>query len=485
MENQADIGLIGLAVMGQNLALNISDHGFRVAVFNRTTSKVTRFIENEADGTDIIGTYTPEEFVKSIKRPRKLILMIQAGDAVDKLIAQLAPLLDAGDIIIDGGNSNFNDTIRRTAEVEALGLLYVGAGISGGEEGARYGPSIMPGGSAAAWESVKPILQSVAAKVPDGTPCCDWVGEDGAGHFVKMVHNGIEYGDMQLTTEAFHLMSAVLGMNELEISAVFTGWNKGLLESFLIEITGKILAHPDEEDGSPLLRKILDVASQKGTGKWTAITALQEGTPLTLIGEAVFARFLSAIKEQRVTASKVLPGPQVEFTGDRAQFIRDLEQAVYAAKIISYTQGYMLMQDAARSYNWNLNYGGVALMWREGCIIRSAFLGEIQKAYANNPALANLLLDDYFSEAVIGAQAAWRGTVATGIAHGIPLPIMSGALAFYDGYRSANLPANLLQAQRDYFGAHTYERVDRPRGEYFHTNWTGTGGDVTAGSYDA
>ena len=485
MENQADIGLIGLAVMGQNLALNISDHGFRVAVFNRTTSKVTRFIENEADGTDIIGTYTPKEFVKSIKRPRKLILMIQAGDAVDKSIAQLAPLLDAGDIIIDGGNSNFNDTIRRTAEVEALGLLYVGAGISGGEEGARYGPSIMPGGSAAAWESVKPILQSVAAKVPDGTPCCDWVGEDGAGHFVKMVHNGIEYGDMQLTTEAFHLMSAVLGMNELEISAVFTGWNKGLLESFLIEITGKILAHPDEEDGSPLLRKILDVASQKGTGKWTAITALQEGTPLTLIGEAVFARFLSAIKEQRVTASKVLPGPQVEFTGDRAQFIRDLEQAVYAAKIISYTQGYMLMQDAARSYNWNLNYGGVALMWREGCIIRSAFLGEIQKAYANNPALANLLLDDYFSEAVIGAQAAWRGTVATGIAHGIPLPIMSGALAFYDGYRSANLPANLLQAQRDYFGAHTYERVDRPRGEYFHTNWTGTGGDVTAGSYDA
>ena len=485
MENQADIGLIGLAVMGQNLALNISDHGFRVAVFNRTTSKVTRFIENEADGTDIIGTYTPEEFVKSIKRPRKLILMIQAGDAVDKLIAQLAPLLDAGDIIIDGGNSNFNDTIRRTAEVEAMGLLYVGAGISGGEEGARYGPSIMPGGSAAAWESVKPILQSVAAKVPDGTPCCDWVGEDGAGHFVKMVHNGIEYGDMQLTTEAFHLMSAVLGMNELEISAVFTGWNKGLLESFLIEITGKILAHPDEEDGSPLLRKILDVASQKGTGKWTAITALQEGTPLTLIGEAVFARFLSAIKEQRVTASKVLPGPQVEFTGDRAQFIRDLEQAVYAAKIISYTQGYMLMQDAARSYNWNLNYGGVALMWREGCIIRSAFLGEIQKAYANNPALANLLLDSYFSEAVIGAQAAWRGTVATGIAHGIPLPIMSGALAFYDGYRSANLPANLLQAQRDYFGAHTYERVDRPRGEYFHTNWTGTGGDVTAGSYDA
>ena len=484
MGKQADIGLIGLAVMGQNLALNINDHGFRVAVFNRTTSKVARFIENEAKDSDIIGTFTPEEFVKSIKRPRKIILMIQAGEAVDKSIAQLTPLLDQGDIIIDGGNSNFNDSIRRTREVEALGVLFIGAGISGGEEGARYGPSIMPGGSVAAWESVKPILQAVAAKVPDGTPCCDWVGEDGAGHFVKMVHNGIEYGDMQLICEAYHLMSQVLGMNELEISAVFSVWNKGILESFLIEITGKILAHLDE-DGAPLLRKILDVASQKGTGKWTAITALQEGTPLTLIGEAVFARCLSAIKEQRVAASKVLPGPQIEFTGDKQQFIRDLEQAVYAAKIISYTQGYMLMQDAARTYNWNLNYGGVALMWREGCIIRSAFLGKIQEAYATNPALANLLLDDYFSEAVIKAQATWRGAVATGIAHGIPLPIMSGALAFYDGYRSANLPANLLQAQRDYFGAHTYERVDRPRGEHFHTNWTGTGGDVTAGSYDA
>ena len=484
MENLADIGLIGLAVMGQNLALNINDHGYRVAVFNRTTAKVTRFIENEACGTDVIGAYTPEEFVRSIKRPRKIILMIQAGEAVDKSIAQLAPLLDDGDIIIDGGNSNFNDTIRRTAEVEALGKLYIGAGISGGEEGARYGPSIMPGGSVAAWESVKPILQAVAAKVPDGTPCCDWVGEDGAGHFVKMVHNGIEYGDMQLICEAYHLLTAVLGMSEAEIGDVFRGWNKGILESFLIEITGNILAYLDE-DGRPLLRKILDTASQKGTGKWTAVTALQEGTPLTLIGEAVFARFLSAIKDQRVAASNVLTGPSATFDGDKAQFIRDLEGAVYAAKIISYTQGYMLMRDAARTYNWNLNYGGVALMWREGCIIRSAFLGKIQDAYAQNPALENLLLDDYFRDAVINAQSAWRGTVMTGIEHGIPLPIMSGALAFYDGYRSANLPANLLQAQRDYFGAHTYERVDRPRGEYFHTNWTGTGGDVTAGSYDA
>ncbi len=484
MENLADIGLIGLAVMGQNLALNINDHGYRVAVFNRTTSKVTRFIENEARGTAVIATYTPEEFVSRIKRPRKIILMIQAGDAVDKSIAQLAPLLDAGDIIIDGGNSNFNDTIRRTAEVEAQGLFYIGAGISGGEEGARYGPSIMPGGSVAAWGAVKPILQAVAAKVADGTPCCDWVGEDGAGHFVKMVHNGIEYGDMQLICEAYHLMSAVLGMREAEISDVFKQWNKGILESFLIEITGDILAFRDD-DGVPLLRKILDTASQKGTGKWTAVTALEEGTPLTLIGEAVFARFLSAIKDQRVAASKMLSGPSVSFAGDKAGFIQDLEKAVYAAKIISYAQGYMLMRDAAGAYSWNLNYGGVALMWREGCIIRSAFLGKIQEAYAANPALANLLLDDYFRAAVIDAQSAWRQTVTLGIRQGIPLPIMSGALAFYDGYRSAQLPANLLQAQRDYFGAHTYERVDRPRGEYYHTNWTGTGGDVTAGSYDA
>ncbi len=484
MQNLADIGLVGLAVMGQNLALNINDHGFRVAVFNRTTSKISRFLNNEAQGTDIIGAYSPAEFVQRIKRPRKVILMIQAGAAVDKLIAQLAPLLDEGDIIIDGGNSNFVDTIRRTKEVEAMGLLYIGAGISGGEEGARHGPSIMPGGSVAAWPAVKPILQAVAAKVADGSPCCDWVGEDGAGHFVKMVHNGIEYGDMQLICEAYQLLADVLGLHESEISQVFQRWNRGILGSFLIEITGNILAYVDEE-GRPLLRKILDIASQKGTGKWTAIAALDEGTPLTLIGEAVFARYLSAIKEQRLAAAQVLPGPQAAFNGGKAAFIRDLEQAVYAAKIISYTQGYMLMQDAARTYNWNLNYGGVALMWREGCIIRSAFLGKIQEAYAKDPGLINLLLDDYFSAAVIRAQAGWRDVVAKGIQHGIPLPILSGALAFYDGYRSARLPANLLQAQRDYFGAHTYERVDRPRGEYFHTNWTGSGGAVTAGHYDA
>jgi len=470
--------------MGQNLALNISDHGFRVAVFNRTTAKVARFIASEAQGASIIGTYSIEEFVKALKRPRKVILMIQAGAAVDKIIAQIEPLLDEGDIIIDGGNSNFHDTIRRTRAVEARGKLYVGAGISGGEEGARFGPSMMPGGSPAAWEMVKPILQAVAAKVADGAPCCDWVGEDGAGHFVKMVHNGIEYGDMQLICEAYHLMSQVLNMNELEISAVFQDWNRGILESFLIEITGNILAFADE-DGQPLLPKILDVASQKGTGKWTAVTALEEGTPLTLIGEAVFARFLSSLKQQRVVAAKVLPGPQVRFVGDREQFIRDLEQAVYAAKIISYTQGYMLMRDAAQTYSWNLNYGGVALMWREGCIIRSVFLDNIQAAYANKPDLENLLLDAYFQDAIIKAQPSWRHVAATGIAHGIPLPIMSSALAFYDGYRSAVLPANLLQAQRDYFGAHTYERVDHARGKYFHTNWTGSGGDVTAGSYDA
>lgn len=470
--------------MGQNLALNISDHGFRVAVFNRTTAKVARFIASEAQGASIIGTYSIEEFVKALKRPRKVILMIQAGAAVDKIIAQIEPLLDEGDIIIDGGNSNFHDTIRRTRAVEARGKLYVGAGISGGEEGARFGPSMMPGGSPAAWEMVKPILQAVAAKVADGAPCCDWVGEDGAGHFVKMVHNGIEYGDMQLICEAYHLMSQVLNMNELEISAVFQDWNRGILESFLIEITGNILAFADE-DGQPLLPKILDVASQKGTGKWTAVTALEEGTPLTLIGEAVFARFLSSLKQQRVAAAKVLPGPQVRFVGDREQFIRDLEQAVYAAKIISYAQGYMLMRDAAQTYSWNLNYGGVALMWREGCIIRSVFLDNIQAAYANKPDLENLLLDAYFQDAIIKAQPSWRHVAATGIAHGIPLPIMSSALAFYDGYRSAVLPANLLQAQRDYFGAHTYERVDHARGKYFHTNWTGSGGDVTAGSYDA
>lgn len=484
MSEQADIGLIGLAVMGQNLVLNMNDHGYTVAVYNRTTEKVDRFIENEAAGTNVIGTHSVEELIATLKRPRRVMLMIQAGTAVDRVIDQLLPHLDEGDIIIDGGNSNFTDSMRRTTYLEEKGLLFVGSGISGGEEGARFGPSIMPGGSEAAWEYIKPIFQDVAAKVDDGTPCCDWVGENGAGHFVKMVHNGIEYGDMQLICEAYDLMGNVLGLSEDEMSETFQQWNSGVLESYLIEITGNILAFKDD-DGEPMVRKILDTAGQKGTGKWTAVTALEEGTPLTLIGEAVFARFLSSLKEQRVAASEVLEGPTTTFDGDKQQFIDDLQQALYAAKIISYTQGYMLMQAAADAHDWHLNYGGVALMWREGCIIRSVFLSKIKDAYDNNPELQNLLLDDYFKDAIHNAQAAWRRVVATAVKHGIPVPAMSSALSFYDGYRHDRLPANLLQAQRDYFGAHTYERVDKPRGEFFHTNWTGTGGDVTAGTYDA
>lgn len=484
MSEQADIGLIGLAVMGQNLVLNMNDHGYTVAVYNRTTEKVDRFLANEAQGTKVIGTHSVEDLIATLKRPRRVMLMIQAGAAVDKVIEQLVPHLDKGDIIIDGGNSNFADSMRRTKALEEKGLLFVGTGISGGEEGARHGPSIMPGGSPEAWEHIQSIFQDVAAKVDDGTPCCDWVGENGAGHFVKMVHNGIEYGDMQLICEAYHLMSSVLGMNEDEMSAIFREWNQGELKSYLIEITGDILAYNDD-DGEPMVRKILDTAGQKGTGKWTAVTALEEGTPLTLIGEAVFARFLSALKDQRVAASEVLEGPATTFDGDRQSFIDDLKEALYAAKIISYTQGYMLMQAAAHAYDWNLNYGGVALMWREGCIIRSVFLEKIKDAYDTNPDLQNLLLDDYFKSAIHNAQAAWRRVVAVAVQHGIPVPAMSSALSFYDGYRHDRLPANLLQAQRDYFGAHTYERVDKPRGEFFHTNWTGTGGDVTAGTYDA
>jgi 6-phosphogluconate dehydrogenase len=484
MSGTADIGLIGLAVMGQNLVLNMNDHGYTVAVFNRTTEKVDRFLANEAAGTNIIGTHSIEELISTLKRPRRVMTLIQAGPAVDAVIDQLLPHLDQGDIIIDGGNSNFHDSIRRTKMLEEKGILFVGTGVSGGEEGARFGPSIMPGGTPAAWEHVKPILQDIAAKVADGTPCCDWVGENGAGHFVKMVHNGIEYGDMQLIAEAYHLLESVLGLSEDDMSAVFKKWDTGALDSFLIEITGDILAFKDD-DGQPIIRKILDTAGQKGTGKWTAVTALEEGTPLTLIGEAVMARFLSALKDERVAASKVLKGPGESFSGDRQAFIDDLEQALYAAKIISYTQGYMLMRAAAQEYEWNLNYGGVALMWREGCIIRSAFLDNIQEAFANNPALENLLLDDYFRDAIHNAQAAWRRVVATAVTLGIPVPALSSALTFYDGYRHERGSANMIQAQRDYFGAHTYERVDKPRGEFFHTNWTGEGGDVTASTYDA
>ncbi|MEJ2485886.1 MAG: decarboxylating NADP(+)-dependent phosphogluconate dehydrogenase [Anaerolineales bacterium] len=484
MQKKADIGLIGLAVMGQNLVLNMDDHGFTVAVFNRTTSKVTKFLKNEAAGTKVIGTMSLEELVESLKRPRKVMLMVKAGDPVDIVIESLLPLLEPGDIIIDGGNSNFEDTNRRTRALEQKGFLFIGTGVSGGEEGARFGPSIMPGGSAEAWPHVKDILQSIAAKVADGTPCCDWVGPDGAGHYVKMVHNGIEYGDIQLIAESYHLLKSVLGLSYEEMSAVFAEWNQGVLDSYLIEITTNILAFKDDQ-GQPLVEKILDTAGQKGTGRWTAINALNLGIPLTLIAEAVLARSLSALKEERVEASKLLSGPVEEFQGDRKAFIDDIRQALYASKIVSYAQGYMMMRGAGQEFGWDLNYGGIALMWREGCIIRSAFLGKIEEAYRQDQNLSNLLLSPYFKNEVQQAQSAWRRVVAKAVLHGIPVPAMSSALAFYDGYRHERLPANLIQAQRDYFGAHTYERIDQPRGEFFHTDWTGMGGDTTSSSYNA
>jgi 6-phosphogluconate dehydrogenase len=481
---KADFGLIGLAVMGQNLVLNMDDHGYTVAVFNRTTSKVDDFINGNAEGTKVIGTHSIDELVSVLKRPRMVMLLVKAGKPVDTFIDLLVPYLEEGDIIIDGGNSNYHDTIRRTAYVESKGLLYIGTGVSGGEEGARYGPSIMPGGSPEAWQHVRPIFQAIAAKVDDGTTCCDWVGENGAGHFVKMTHNGIEYGDMQLICEAYYLMKYAVGMSADEMHRIFAEWNEGKLDSYLIEITRDILAYKDE-DGSPLVEKILDTAGQKGTGKWTAVSALDMGIPLTLISEAVLARFLSALKDERVAASKILRGPKLVFEGDKTAFVNDLRDALYAAKIISYTQGYMLMRAAAGEYGWNLNNGGIALMWRGGCIIRSVFLGKIKDAFERDPSLSNLLLDPYFREEIEAAQPAWRRVVARAVEMGIPVPAMSSALAFYDGYRNARLPANLLQAQRDYFGAHTYERVDKPRGEFFHTNWTGRGGDVTSSTYQA
>jgi 6-phosphogluconate dehydrogenase len=485
---KADIGLIGMAVMGQNLVLNMEDHGYTVAVYNRTLERVDEFIENRAQGRNIIGTHSIEELVDALKTPHIAMLMVKAGQPVDAFIDQLIPYLSEGDIIIDGGNSNYQDTIRRTKYVESKGMLYIGTGVSGGEEGARWGPSIMPGGSPPAWPHVKPILQAIAAKVPEGdpngVPCCDWVGEDGAGHYVKMTHNGIEYGDMQLICEAYYVMKHALGMSNEEMHHVFGEWNKGKLDSYLIEITTNILGFKDE-NGEYVVDAVLDTAGQKGTGKWTAISALDMGIPLTLIAEAVFARCLSALKEQRVAASKVLSGPDAAFDGDKEAFLRDLHDALYASKIISYTQGYMLMQEAAKEYGWNLNLGGIALMWRGGCIIRSAFLGEIKEAFDKNPQLSNLLLDDYFQAEVEAAQAAWRRVVATAVGLGLPVPAMSSALAFFDGYRRARLPQNLLQAQRDYFGAHTYERVDKPRGEFFHTDWIESGGQATAGSYNA
>jgi 6-phosphogluconate dehydrogenase len=479
---KADLGLIGLAVMGENLVMNMESKGFTVAVFNRTVEKVTNFVEGRAKGKNIIGAFSLQELVANLKKPRKVMLMVKAGRPVDDFIELLLPLLEPGDIIIDGGNSHFPDTIRRTKYVEEKGLLYIGTGVSGGEEGALLGPSLMPGGSPAAWPHVKPVLQAIAAKVEDGSPCCDWVGENGAGHFVKMVHNGIEYGDMQLICEAYHLMKDLLGLTADEMHEVFKEWNQGELNSYLIEITRDILARKDE-DGTPLVEKILDTAGQKGTGKWTGIAALDEGVPLTLIGEAVFSRCLSALKEERVAAAQILTGPKPSFKGDKKAFIEDIRKALYASKIVSYAQGYTLMKTAAKTYGWNLNYGGIALMWRGGCIIRSTFLGKIKEAFDKNHDLANLLLDPFFKEKVESSQEGWRKVCATALTNGLPAPAFTTALCYYDGYRCARLPANLLQAQRDYFGAHTYERVDKPRGEFFHTNWTGKGGSTAASTY--
>ena len=480
--SQADIGLVGLAVMGENLILNMESRGFTVACYNRTTAKVDDFVAGRAKGKKIVGAHSLEELVKALERPRKVMMMVKAGKAVDDLIAQLLPLLEPGDILIDGGNTHYPDTMRRAALVESKGLLYVGTGVSGGEEGALTGPSIMPGGSPAAWPHVKPIFQAIAAKTDDGTPCCDWVGENGAGHFVKMVHNGIEYGDMQLICEAYDLLKQVVGLSASELSSVFGEWNKGDLDSYLIEITRDILAFKDA-DGQPLVDKILDSAGQKGTGKWTGIEALELGVPLTLIGEAVFSRCLSAIKEERVAASKLLTGPTPRLEGDNQAFVEDVRHALYASKMVSYAQGYTLMRAAAEERGWHLNYGGVALMWRGGCIIRSAFLGKIKEAFDRNPGLTNLLLDPFFRERVIASQDAWRRVVATAAKNGVPVPAFMTALSYYDGFRAARLPANLLQAQRDYFGAHTYERLDKKRGEFFHTNWTGRGGTTSASTY--
>lgn len=482
----ADIAVIGLAVMGQNLILNMNDHGFTVVAFNRTVSKVDDFVANEAKDTNVIAAHSVEEMISHLKRPRRVMLMVKAGDPVDQTIATLVPHLESGDIIIDGGNSLFTDTERRLNELAAKGLYYIGTGVSGGEDGARHGPSIMPGGSPEAWPHVKDIFQSIAAKLDDGTPCCDWVGNGGAGHYVKMVHNGIEYGDEQLICEAYQLMRDYLGLSVEAMADIFAEWNKGELDSFLIEITAAILGHKDE-DGKPLVDKILDAAGQKGTGKWTVINAAELGQPATLISEALFARFTSALKEERVAAANILQGPEKSSANEASanEFTEQLRKALYASKIVSYAQGYMLMRAAANEYGWQLNYSGIAQMWRGGCIIRSRFLGDISKAYQTNPDLTNLMLDAFFTDALTQHQAAWRAVVAQAVSVGIPLPAMSSALAFYDAYRTKNLPANLLQAQRDYFGAHTYERIDQPRGEFFHTNWTGHGGVTSSSSYNA
>jgi len=484
MEPKADIALIGLAVMGQNLILNMNDHDFTVVAYNRTVSKVDDFINNEAKDTNVIGAHSIEEMVSHLKRPRRVMMLVKAGQPVDDFIDHVIPYLEPGDIVIDGGNSLYQDTIRRTEYLRARGLLFIGTGVSGGEEGARLGPSIMPGGHPDAWPHVKEIFQAISAKVDDGSPCCDWVGNDGAGHYVKMVHNGIEYGDMQLICEAYHLMKDGLGMSADEMHKVFAQWNEGELDSYLIEITRDILGFRDN-DGEPLVEKILDTAGQKGTGKWTVINSAELGIPITLIGEAVFARCISAMKEERVAASKKLRGPKPIIKTNREKFIDDIRSALYASKIISYAQGFMLLRAAATEYGWKLNYGEIALMWRGGCIIRSQFLGKIKEAFDKRKRLSNLLLDPYFKREIRKNQRGWRNVVATAAKKGIPAPAFSTALNFFDAFRSERLPANLLQAQRDYFGAHTYERIDRERGEFYHTNWTGRGGDVSSSTYDA
>jgi len=482
---KADIGLVGLAVMGENLVMNIESKGFSVCVYNRTTQKVTDFINGRAKGKNICGADTLEELVRCLKVPRKIMLMVKAGKPVDEYIEMLIPLLSPGDIIIDGGNTHFPDTIRRTNYVESKGLLFIGTGVSGGEEGALKGPSIMPGGSPDAWPHVKPVFQAIAAKVEGEIPCCDWVGSDGAGHFIKMVHNGIEYGDMQLICEAYFLMKEHLDMGTDEIHEVFKKWNTGVLESYLIEITRDIFGYMDD-DGNPLVEKILDTAGQKGTGKWTSVTSLDEGVPLTLISEAVYARCLSAMKTERENASKILPGPHSagKIIDNKKELIDDIEQALYASKIISYAQGFVLMRAASETYKWSLNYGEIAMLWRGGCIIRSSFLSNIKEAFDKNPDLENLLLDPFFTSALVNAQKGWRNICAAALLNGVAIPAFASALTYYDGYRTKRLPANLLQAQRDYFGAHTYERVDKSRGEVFHTNWTGRGGSTAATTYN-
>ncbi len=479
---KSKIGVIGLAVMGENLVMNMESKGFRVSVYNRTTEKVTRFLQGRARGKQIQGAYSLEELVGQLEKPRKIFLMVKAGQPVDVLVEQLLPLLEEGDILIDGGNSHFPDTQRRTEYVESQGKYYVGCGVSGGESGALRGPSLMPGGSKEAWPKIQPILQAIAAKTEDGIPCCQWVGNGGAGHFVKMVHNGIEYGDMELICEAYHLMKTLLGLSCQEMHEIFARWNESRLNSYLIEITGDILAYRDE-DGEPLVEHILDTAGQKGTGKWTVEAALNQGSALTLIGEAVFSRCLSAMKEERVKASRLLPGVHRKFEGNKEEFLNWIEDALYASKIVSYAQGYALMRNASVSYGWKLAYGDIALMWRGGCIIRSAFLGEIKNAYDKNPALENLLLDSYFTDAMEKAQQGWRKVCAAALEYGVPVPAMTSALSYYDGCRCERSPANLLQAQRDYFGAHTYERLDAPRGQFFHTNWTGEGNATAASVY--